>query len=71
MKSREFIEMAREIWGYGFQSKAAKALAIDRGTVNRYVRGKTRHGKIVTIKTETADKLRELFNERDRRQRAD
>ena len=30
-------------------------------TVNRYVRGKTRHGKVVTIKAETANKLREIW----------
>ena len=64
MKSSEFSRMASQIWGSGYQRKAAKALGIDKMTVNRYVRGKTRHGKIVTIKAETAEKLRRLFNDR-------
>ena len=62
MKSSEFARMASTLWGSGYQRKAAKQLGIDKMTVNRYVRGKTRHNKIVTIKTETADKLRELFD---------
>jgi len=66
MKSAEFTRMASLLWGSGFHGKAAKHLGIDRNTVGRYVRGKTRHGKIVTIKSETADKLRELFDERNR-----
>lgn len=53
--------MASELWGSGYQSRAAKELGIDAHTVNRYVRGKTRQGKIVTIKSETANKLREIW----------
>ena len=63
MKSSEFANKCSEIWGSGYQTKAAKALKIDVMTVSRYVKGKTRHGKIVTIKQETVDKLMELWNE--------
>ena len=61
MKSIEFARMASILWGSGYQRKAAKQLGIDKMTVNRYVRGKTRHGKVVTIKAETANKLREIW----------
>jgi hypothetical protein len=63
MKSAEFTRMAAQIWGHGFHRKAALALGIDRKTVGTYVRGKTRHGKIVTIKTETADSLAVIYAE--------
>ena len=66
MKSSVFARMASILWGSGYQRKAAKQLGIDKMTVNRYVRGKTRHGKVVTIKTETADKLLKIFNEWER-----
>jgi CTP-dependent riboflavin kinase len=63
MKSSEFAKKCSEIWGSGYQAKAAQALKIDKMTVSRYVKGRTRHGKIVTIKQEYADKLEELYNE--------
>ena len=62
MKSSEFASKCSEIWGSGYQRKAAKALGIDVMTVSRYVKGKTRHGKIVTIKQETADRLMGIWN---------
>ena len=61
MKSKEFTEICRTIWGYGFQTAAAKALDINRGTVVRYVRGVTKSGKIITIKEDVADNLRRIY----------
>jgi DNA-binding XRE family transcriptional regulator len=56
------VRICTEIWGYGYQTKAAKALGISRKTVNFYAKGKTIHGKIVTIKQETENKLMEIYN---------
>ena len=62
MNSKEFTQKCCEIWRYGYQTKAAKELGISRATVKIYVKGITTHGKIVTIKQETADKLMWIWN---------
>ena len=62
LKSIEFVQKCTEIWGYGWQTKAAKHLKVDRGTISTYAKGRTRHGKIVTIKQETADRLMGIWN---------
>jgi len=70
MNSKEFTQKCSEIWGYGYQTKAAKELGISRTTAKIYVKGVTTHGKIVTIKQETADRLMGIWCEFKRNKKA-
>ena len=63
MDSKEFTYKCNAIWGYGFHRKAAKALGINKNTVGFYVKGLTKHGKIATIKQETANRLNVIWGE--------
>ena len=64
MTNQEFTRICRELWGYGWQTKAAIALEINRHTVRYYSQGIQRNGNIATIKTETAIKLRTIYEQR-------
>ena len=61
MTNQDFIKQCREIWGYGWQSKASRELEISRETVRVYASGIHRNGNLATIKTETANKLRRIY----------
>jgi len=61
MNNQEFAHLCRELYGYGWQTKAAVALEIDRNTVRAYSQGIHRNGNLATIKRETADKLRGVY----------
>ena len=63
MDSAEFTRKCNEIWGYGYQRKAAKALGVNKATIGFYVKGITKHGKISTIKQETVNKLNVIWGE--------
>lgn len=63
MNNQEFTRLCRELYGYGWQSKAARELEISRETVRNYVVGIHRNGNLATIKRGTADKLRGIYNE--------
>jgi DNA-binding transcriptional regulator YdaS (Cro superfamily) len=62
MDSKEFTQKCVAIWKYGYQKKAAAALGISTTTVGIYIKGVTTHGKIVTIKQETANKLNVIWS---------
>ena len=64
MTSNEFHRIIAKLYGYGYQTKAAIDLGVARTTVNRYVKGIGRNGKLVTIKTEVILKLRKIENDR-------
>jgi hypothetical protein len=64
MTNQEFTRLCRELYGYGWQTKAAIALEIDRATVRAYSQGIQRNGNLATIKRETADKLRVIYESR-------
>jgi hypothetical protein len=66
MNNREFSKTCREIWGYGWQTKAAIALGIARETVRNYSSGIHRNGNLATIKTEIANKLRGVYEQRSK-----
>ena len=61
MTNQEFTKLCREIWSYGWQTKAAVAHEINRATVRAYSQGIQRNGNLATIKQETANKLRGIY----------
>lgn len=61
MTNQEFTRLCRELYGYGWQTKAAIALEIDRATIRAYSQGIQRNGNLATIKTEIAEKLRGIY----------
>jgi hypothetical protein len=68
MTSQEFTRLCRELYGYGWQTKAAVALEIDISTVRAYSQGTQRNGHLATIKRETADKLRGIYGNKNNKE---
>jgi hypothetical protein len=65
MTNHEFTELCQTLYGEYWKSKAAVALGINRATVVAYSKGKQRNGHLATIKIETANKLRGIYESRN------